>query len=288
MRDRTEGHDLQAAMENLSLGCGKTPVGPNDVAGFSVRCPSCDHGNPAGSQFCNQCGMPVHFEACGRCEAINTRGAASCHKCGCVLPGHAVPESAAAAPAIVATLAAPAIVATLSAPAARPLDSSTDLPPDVVGAPKLRRHAGMRAALIALALAVVVVPTYIATEHPGSFQRVIDAVAPRGNVAADSPAPTSGPMQPSPVPAPSGPVNAQPVSPAGTSAAAAAAPQAASEPPSEIARDVKSPTAAASTAVAPPQAKRATPTTTKSNPSRSKQGTSSRKPPVRKPATKSS
>ena len=122
-------------MEKLSLGRGETPVTPNDMAGFSVRCPSCDHANPAGSHFCNRCGMPVHFEACGRCEAINPRGAASCHKCGCVLPGSAIPESAEAAPAIVETP---------SPQAASRLDSNGDLPPDVAGrcaASAARRNA---------------------------------------------------------------------------------------------------------------------------------------------------
>ncbi len=99
-------------MEKLSLGRGVTPATANDVAGCSVRCPSCDHANPANSHFCNQCGMPVHFEACGRCDAINLRGATSCHKCGSSVPGSAIPET---------TTAAPAVVETLSTQAERPL-----------------------------------------------------------------------------------------------------------------------------------------------------------------------
>lgn len=278
MRDRTDCHDLQGAMEKLSLGSGKTLVTPNDMAGFSVRCPSCDHANPAGSHFCNRCGMPVHFEACRRCEAINARGAASCHKCGSVLPGSAIPESAEAAPAIVETP---------SPQAASRLDSNGDLPPDVAGPAQRPRHVGMPAALIALALALVAVPTYIATEHPASFHRVVDAIAPRGNVAADPPAPTSGAPQPPAEGRPSEPVDAQPVPPAATSEATAAASQVAGTRPPEIAQDSKSSNAAASAAVAPALSKSARPSTTKSNASRSKQGTSSRKPPTRKPAAKS-
>ena len=49
---------------------------------FPVHCPSCDHCNPVGSNFCNHCGAPVHFEACSHCEAINHRDAHRCHNCG--------------------------------------------------------------------------------------------------------------------------------------------------------------------------------------------------------------
>ena len=278
MRDhRTEGRDLQTTMETLSLGRRVTPATADDAAGCSVRCPSCDHANPSNSHFCNQCGMPVHFEACGRCDAINLRGATSCHKCGRLFPGSAIPESA---------IAAPAAVETLSTLAERPPTASSEPPPEVAAAAQRRRHGGMPAALIASALVLVAVPTYIATEHPASFHRVIEAMAPRGNVAADSPAPTSGPLQPSSVGQPPEPVNAQPVPPAATSDPAASAPQAAGAPPSEIARDVKGQTAAATAAVAPAVAKSSRPATTKSNASRSKQGTNSRKPPTRKPVTK--
>ena len=277
MRDRPEAHELQAAMENLSLGPGVAPVTPKDVAHFSVHCPSCNNANPAGSHFCNQCGMPVHFEACGRCDAINLRGAASCHKCGCVRPGSAT---------LASTQTTPAVVRTRSMQAASPFDAKTASPPHVAEAAPGRGRVGMRAAFIALAVALVGVSTFIATEHPATFHRVIDAVAPRGNVAADSAASLSGPSQPSSVASPSEAVNAQSVPPAAASKAATA-PQAASAPPAETARDLKSPSAA-TTAVAPPLAKSTGPTTTKSNTARSKQGTSPRKPPTRKPAVKTS
>lgn len=295
MRDRTEAHDRQAAVEKLSLGPGTTPAIPNDVAGSSLRCPSCEHANPAGSHFCNQCGMPVHFETCGRCEAINLRGAASCHKCGCVRPGSAI---------LASTSMAPAVVRTRSTQAAPLLDPDTDSPPDVADAAQRRRHGGMRGAVIALAVALVGVPTYIAMEHPATFHRVIDAMAPRGSLAADPPAPISAPLQRSSAGPAAEPVNVQSVPPAAASeaasaaaseAASAAAPegasaasQAASAPPSETARDARSPSAATSAAVAPALAKSSRTTTTKSNASRPKQGTSSRKPSTRKPATKKS
>ena len=277
MDDRTEGRDLQT-MEKLSLGRWEALGTQNKATVLSVRCPSCDHANPAGSHYCNQCGMPVHFETCGRCEAINLRGAASCHKCGCVLPGCAIPESSAAAPVIVEI---PPSQATDR------LDSTSDLPPQYVAEPApRRRHASLRAALIAFGLVLVAVPTYIATEHPASFHRVVDAIAQRGNTPGDSPAPAPGPPQPPPVRSPLEPADAQPVSPAATSEVAGAATQVASAPPSETARDYKASNSAAP-AVARAVTKSGRPSTTKSNASRSKQGTSTRKAPARKQATKS-
>ena len=52
----------------------------------SLRCPSCGHDNPQGSNFCNQCGAPVHFRMCEACEAINDTFAYNCHKCHRALP----------------------------------------------------------------------------------------------------------------------------------------------------------------------------------------------------------
>jgi hypothetical protein len=53
-----------------------------EMSPFPLRCPSCDHGNPVGSNFCNNCGSPVHFETCSHCEAVNHRDARRCHQCG--------------------------------------------------------------------------------------------------------------------------------------------------------------------------------------------------------------
>lgn len=47
-----------------------------------TECPSCNHGNPAGSNYCNACGMPVGFRWCPQCDAVNKSSAPRCHKCG--------------------------------------------------------------------------------------------------------------------------------------------------------------------------------------------------------------
>jgi hypothetical protein len=48
-------------------------------------CPACDHANPAGARFCNECGVPVHLRPCPQCEAINDGSALQCHRCAALL-----------------------------------------------------------------------------------------------------------------------------------------------------------------------------------------------------------
>ena len=47
-----------------------------------LLCLCCDHRNPAGSSYCNACGMPLHLRPCPKCETINGRAASHCRKCG--------------------------------------------------------------------------------------------------------------------------------------------------------------------------------------------------------------
>lgn len=53
---------------------------------FPVQCLFCDHVNPAGAKFCNDCGSPLHVKPCTRCEAVNDQAAKNCSKCGAEFP----------------------------------------------------------------------------------------------------------------------------------------------------------------------------------------------------------
>ena len=259
-------------MENRSLLRGQGQPRSNGVPEFPVRCPSCAHANPARSHYCNQCGMPVHFEECDRCYAINLRGAASCYKCGCVL---GVRE---------ATVPPPVVVESSPSQPPAVTDSPVVLPVDDANAhAQPRRSAGVRVVLIAFGVAMVAVPTYIATERPASFDRLVDAIAPRADVAAEAPAPVSA--SPGAHAQPSERIDAPPAPTATSEAGAPPKQEAAGAPPPEIAHELKSSNAAVS---APPRAHSKSPraSTTKSGASRSKQGTSPRKPATRKPAPK--
>ncbi|MEO6321379.1 MAG: zinc ribbon domain-containing protein [Polaromonas sp.] len=67
-----------------------------------LRCFFCNHLNPSGAVFCNECGNQLTLQPCERCGAINDRDARKCHKCGSelALPAAPVPD-ALIAPAMV-------------------------------------------------------------------------------------------------------------------------------------------------------------------------------------------
>ena len=45
-------------------------------------CSFCEHHNPAGSCFCNDCGSPLHLRPCTQCDAVSDRTATTCYNCG--------------------------------------------------------------------------------------------------------------------------------------------------------------------------------------------------------------
>ena len=53
---------------------------------FLPQCLFCNHANPAGAKFCNDCGSPLHLKLCNECEAINDRIAKNCYQCGTEFP----------------------------------------------------------------------------------------------------------------------------------------------------------------------------------------------------------
>lgn len=59
-----------------------------------LQCLFCNHLNPGGASFCNDCGSQMHLQPCDRCGAINKRAAKICHKCqsSFTLPGTSAKE----------------------------------------------------------------------------------------------------------------------------------------------------------------------------------------------------
>jgi hypothetical protein len=49
-------------------------------------CAFCDHRNPAGARFCNDCAAPLHLKPCKQCHAVNDQAATNCYKCGAASP----------------------------------------------------------------------------------------------------------------------------------------------------------------------------------------------------------
>ena len=46
-----------------------------------VSCAFCNHENPGGAKYCNDCGSPLHLMIC-KCGAVNNLTDAHCHRCG--------------------------------------------------------------------------------------------------------------------------------------------------------------------------------------------------------------
>jgi ribosomal protein L40E len=49
-------------------------------------CPFCDHRNPIGAKFCNDCASPLDLKPCNQCDAVNHQSATNCYKCGAEYP----------------------------------------------------------------------------------------------------------------------------------------------------------------------------------------------------------
>ena len=53
-----------------------------------MPCPQCQHENPEGLKFCNQCGTPLSGH-CAECGFTNQPGSKFCGECGTSLPVYA-------------------------------------------------------------------------------------------------------------------------------------------------------------------------------------------------------
>ena len=56
-----------------------------------LQCLFCQHLNPAGASFCNDCGSQLNLQPCDRCGAIDNRTATNCYKCGAAFTLPAAP-----------------------------------------------------------------------------------------------------------------------------------------------------------------------------------------------------
>ena len=57
------------------------------AAYFGERmCAFCDHRNPAGAKFCNDCASPLHLKPCNECNGVNDQAATNCYNCGAACP----------------------------------------------------------------------------------------------------------------------------------------------------------------------------------------------------------
>ncbi len=183
------------------------PVPGVDVP--SLDCPVCDHANPAGARYCNNCGAPVHLIACPRCDAVNDPESGFCYKCHASLAGR---TSAEREPQPVAPEPLPRDTAddandgVLMAEPARPeLESATILGPDdahpvlvqrtsiveraatsEVTQPSGMRHSGWAVALLLFVLAIAGLAA-LAHYRPEAIDRGIAAARSTLGFSASAP-----------------------------------------------------------------------------------------------------
>lgn len=99
----------------------------------SLTCSFCNHANPAGARFCNECGSGLGLRPCARCDAINDVGATYCHHCGAMLNERVATSVGGSAQASRATDAVPesSVVRALDAVAPEPASPRPSSPPSV-------------------------------------------------------------------------------------------------------------------------------------------------------------
>ena len=90
---------------------------------FPPRCLLCDHVNPDGAKFCNDCGSSLHVKRCSRCKAVNDQAAKNCSKCRTQFP---VLSTRSGAPPMSSAQDIPAASPALSDPLPFRLDFSLD------------------------------------------------------------------------------------------------------------------------------------------------------------------
>ena len=99
----------------------------------SLTCSFCNHVNPTGARFCNECGSGLGLRPCARCEAINDVAATYCHHCGALLNERAATSVGGAAQSSRAADAASesSVVRALGAVAPEPAGPRAASPPSV-------------------------------------------------------------------------------------------------------------------------------------------------------------
>ena len=178
----------------------------------SIGCSFCQHANPAGAKFCNECGAVLRLQPCPHCDAINDRDAARCHHCDATLSGTVLREAATVGfdpmpgtPAGETESSVARALATIEADLANLSDKRAAAAHDTLSAVRLHpfwrapgislRRAVGGAALLALAVGVTVVGYQRTMSRPASEILASQPIETRvshpvsGSVAAEAPAP---------------------------------------------------------------------------------------------------
>jgi len=76
------GAAMAGAITEAMRGGQQQPAAQQAAAAPTVACPQCGTANPAGANFCNNCGTQLGGTKCSNCGTVNPPGAKFCNKCG--------------------------------------------------------------------------------------------------------------------------------------------------------------------------------------------------------------
>src|SRR5262249_3575212 len=137
---------------------------------FVSQCLFCNHHNPQGSKFCNECGSPLHLKLCWQCEAIDDAASQACYKCGAAFS---------AAPGATAAEAPIAIEAVTEVPDEAVTSMAPPFANESRPAPGSRSRRGLAVALTPLALlGATAIGAYYAYRNPVQVREWLGAAKP--------------------------------------------------------------------------------------------------------------
>jgi len=227
----------------------------------ALRCSFCEHANPTGAKFCNDCGSPLRLKPCERCDAINDLDATSCHQCGAEFDeGLAVDVDA--GPATTTPIAdfKPSILRAFETASAPAPPASAETFPSVGGSltpiadaaivePARPAPVRRRKALAALFVFVLVGGVYGVYRYANSVDgsRVAMTAAPGAGAGTDATTAAAGPSKPIRVASP----DASSAAPAAATATAVTGKAAAAPPAAAPAADTSATTPAGAATASP-------------------------------------
>ena len=149
-----------------------------------LMCPFCDHRNPVGAKFCNDCAWPLHLKPCAQCNAINNQVATNCYNCGAACP--VFPGTSGATPPGVSSSDVESSRATAGGiTVATPVTQ----PPVATGALRNGRRFPGTARYLFAAVATILIAGAYATRHintmtPDAMEVALEPIGVRGQDAS--------------------------------------------------------------------------------------------------------
>lgn len=135
-----------------------------------LRCPFCDHANPADADFCVDCGAKLDLLPCAKCGAVNKRDSVECYQCHAPIEPPRAAEAGADPGSAPSGEDAPGSKGATEEPAsAAPAGDALPMPGRAAMSSIFERAAALAAAAPA--------PLFVATPPPKSSESAAEATA---------------------------------------------------------------------------------------------------------------